>query len=32
MFSKEIYVQRREKLKKSVGHGLILLMDNAVVL
>ena len=28
MFSKEIYVQRREKLKKSVGHGLILLLGN----
>ena len=28
MFSKEIYVQRREKLKQSVGHGLILLMGN----
>ncbi|MEI6140977.1 MAG: aminopeptidase P family protein [Mariniphaga sp.] len=28
MFSKEIYVQRREKLKKSVGQGLILLMGN----
>jgi Xaa-Pro aminopeptidase len=28
MFSKEIYLQRREKLKKSVGQGLILLMGN----
>ena len=28
MFSKEIYVQRREKLKKSVGQGMILLMGN----
>jgi Xaa-Pro aminopeptidase len=28
MFSKDIYVQRREKLKKSVGQGLILLMGN----
>ncbi len=28
MFSKEIYVQRREKLRKSVGSGLILLLGN----
>lgn len=28
MFSKDIYLQRREKLKKSVGQGLILLMGN----
>ena len=28
MFSKEIYLQRREKLKKSVGQGLILLIGN----
>ena len=28
MFSKDIYVQRREKLRKSVGQGLILLMGN----
>jgi Xaa-Pro aminopeptidase len=28
MFSKEIYIQRREKLKKSVGSGLILLLGN----
>ncbi len=28
MFSKEIYLQRREKLRKSVGSGLILLIGN----
>lgn len=28
MFSKEIYIQRREKLRKSVGKGLILLLGN----
>jgi Xaa-Pro aminopeptidase len=28
MFSKEIYIQRREKLKKSVVSGLILLLGN----
>jgi len=28
MFSKEIYIQRREKLRKSVGSGLILLLGN----
>ena len=28
MFSKEIYLQRREKLRKSVGSGLILLLGN----
>jgi Xaa-Pro aminopeptidase len=28
MFSKDIYVQRREKLRKSVGQGLILLLGN----
>ncbi len=28
MFSKETYIQRREKLKKSVGSGLILLLGN----
>jgi Xaa-Pro aminopeptidase len=28
MFSKEIYVQRRQKLRKSVGSGLILLLGN----
>jgi Xaa-Pro aminopeptidase len=28
MFSKEIYIQRREKLRKYVGSGLILLLGN----
>ena len=28
MFSKEIYIRRREKLRKSVGYGLILLLGN----
>lgn len=28
MFSKETYIQRREKLRKSVGSGLILLLGN----
>lgn len=28
MFSKEIYTQRRDKLRKSVGSGLILLLGN----
>ena len=28
LFSKEIYIQRREKLRKSVGSGLILLLGN----
>ena len=28
MFTKDIYVQRREKLRKSVGKGLILLVGN----
>ena len=28
MFSKEIYIQRREKLRKSVGSGLILFLGN----
>lgn len=28
MFPKEIYIQRREKLRKSVGKGLILLLGN----
>ena len=28
MFSKEIYIKRREKLRKSVGSGLILLLGN----
>lgn len=28
MFPKEIYIQRREKLRKSVGSGLILLLGN----
>jgi Xaa-Pro aminopeptidase len=28
MFSKEIYIQRREKLRKSVGTGLVLLLGN----
>jgi Xaa-Pro aminopeptidase len=28
MFSKEIYVGRRQRLKKQVGKGLILLMGN----
>jgi len=28
MFSKEIYLRRREKLRKSVGSGLILLLGN----
>ena len=28
MFTKEIYIQRREKLRKSVGKGLILLLGN----
>jgi len=28
MFSKEIYLERREKLRKSVGKGLILLLGN----
>ncbi|MEI8046479.1 MAG: aminopeptidase P family protein [Bacteroidota bacterium] len=28
MFSKEIYIQRREKLRKSIGSGLILLLGN----
>ena len=28
MFSKETYIQRREKLRKSVGAGLILLLGN----
>jgi Xaa-Pro aminopeptidase len=28
MFSKETYIQRRKKLKKSVGSGLILLLGN----
>lgn len=28
MFSKEIYIQRREKLRESVGSGLILLLGN----
>ena len=28
MFSKEIYLERRQKLRKSVGKGLILLLGN----
>jgi len=28
MFKKEVYIKRREKLKKSVGSGLILLLGN----
>ncbi len=28
MFQKEVYIQRREKLRKSVGSGLILLLGN----
>ena len=28
MFEKETYIQRREKLKKTVGPGLILLLGN----
>jgi Xaa-Pro aminopeptidase len=28
MFQKEIHIQRREKLRKSVGTGLILLLGN----
>lgn len=28
MFPKEVYIQRREKLRKSVGKGLILLLGN----
>ena len=28
MFSKETYIQRREKLKRLVGQGIILLLGN----
>jgi len=31
MFNKEIYIQRREKLMKDVGNGIILLYGNADV-
>ena len=28
MFAKETYIQRRKKLKKSIGSGMILLLGN----